>query len=85
LRFQALFANNFCSASRLGVFALNSAKKLLDFVMAASHQKQKRLGAVLKNQPDVQADTNFKKVSRQAANAQSSMSVRMSEILLQLL
>jgi hypothetical protein len=73
------------ASSRLGVFALNATEKLLNFVVAAGRQKQKRLGAVLKNQPDVQADADFKKVSRQPANAQPSMSVRMPEILLQLL
>jgi len=63
---------------RLGVFALNPAQKLLNFVVAAGHQKQKRIGTILKNQPDVQANADFKIASRQPANAQPSMRVRMA-------
>jgi len=53
--------------------ALNPAKKLLNFVVAAGGQKQKRLSTVLKNQPEFQTNTDFKTVSRQPANAQPSM------------
>ncbi|MGD0087630.1 MAG: hypothetical protein ABSC24_10935 [Verrucomicrobiota bacterium] len=83
---SAIFAeNNFCSVLRLGGLALDSAKKLLDFVVVTGHQKQQRPGAVLKYQPEVQANADFKKISRQPANAQSPVSVRMSEILFHLL
>jgi hypothetical protein len=53
--------------------------------VAAGHQKQKRPGAVLKDQPEVQANADLKKISRQPANAQPPVSVRMSKILFQLL
>jgi hypothetical protein len=53
--------------------------------MVASHHKQKAFGAILKNQTDVQPNPDFKKTSRQLADAQSSMPVRMAKILLQTL
>jgi hypothetical protein len=57
-----------------------SAQEFLHFVVIAGHHEQKAIGAILKNQPDVESDTNFKKVSRQLANAQSLMPVRLAEI-----
>ena len=51
--------------------------------MAAGHYKQQAIGAILENQPDAQASANFKKVTRQFADAQSLVPVRMPEIPLQ--
>jgi len=50
----------------------------------ASHHKQKAIGAILKNQSDLQSHADFKKTSRQLADAQSAMPVRMAEILFQM-
>ncbi len=61
----------------------NSAKELLHFIVG--HHEQKALRAVLKNQPDVQPDPDFKKLACQPADAQSPMPVGMPEILFQTL
>jgi hypothetical protein len=57
----------------------------LHFIVVASHHEQKAIGAVLKNQPDVQASPDFKKIGRQPADVQSPMPVRMPEISFQTL
>ena len=62
-----------------------SAQELLNFIMIAGHYKQKALGAILENQPDVQPRPDFKKIPRQLANAQTLMTVRITEIPLQML
>ena len=48
--------------------------------LRTSHHKQKTVGAVLKNQPDVQSRADFKKTACQLADAQAAMRVRLSEI-----
>ncbi len=48
--------------------------------MIAGHHKPKALGAILENQPDVQTRPDFKKIPCQLANAQTLMTVRMTEI-----
>ena len=58
----------------------NSAQKLLHFVVIASHQKQKAIGTILENQPDVQPHADFKITSRQLADAQTLMTMRMAEV-----
>jgi hypothetical protein len=62
-----------------------SAQERLNFIVIAGHHKQKAFGAILENQPDVQPHPDFKKVPRQLADAQTLMTVRMTEITLQLL
>ena len=62
-----------------------SAQEPLHFGVIASHHKQKAIGAVLENQPDLQSHADFKNVSRQLANAQSLMAMRMAEIPFQVL
>jgi len=57
-----------------------SAQKLLHFVVIASHQKQKAIGAVLENQPNVQPNADFKIISRQLADVQTLMTMRMTKI-----
>ena len=64
-------------------FVSNPAQELLHFVMAAGQDEQKAVGAVLKNQPDVQSNPDLEKIPCQPADAQSSMPVRMTEITLQ--
>ena len=51
----------------------------------AGHHKPKALGAILENEPDVQPHPDFKKIPRQLANAQTLMTVRMTEIPFQML
>jgi hypothetical protein len=60
-----------------------SAQELLHFAVIASFHKQKAIGAVLKNQSDVQSHADFKKASRQLADAQTLMTMWMAEIPLQ--
>ena len=48
--------------------------------MIACHQKQKAIGMVLKNQPDVQPNADFKIISSQLADAQTLMTMRMAKI-----
>ena len=57
----------------------------MHFGVIASFHKQKAIGAVLKNQSDVQSHADFKKASRQLADAQTLMTMRMAEIPLQVL
>jgi len=57
----------------------------LNFVVIAGHHKPKALGAILENQPDVQPHPDFKKIPRQLANAQTLMTVRITEIPFQML
>ena len=55
----------------------------MHFGVIASFHKQKAIGAVLKNQSDVQSHADFKKASRQLADAQPLMTMWMAEIPLQ--
>ena len=64
---------------------LRSTQELLHFGVIASFDKQKAIGAVLKNQSDIQSHADFKKASRQLADAQTLMTMRMAEIPLQVL
>ena len=57
----------------------------MHFGVIASFHKQKALSAVLENQPDVQPHAYFKEASRQLADAQTLMTMRMAEIPLQVL
>ena len=57
----------------------------MHFGVIASFHKQKAIGAVLKNQSDVQSHADFKKASGQLADAQTLMAMRMAEIPLQVL
>ena len=59
------------------------AQELLHFGVIASFHKQKAIGAVLKNQSDVPSHAEFKKASRQLADAQTLLMIWMAEILLQ--
>ena len=62
-----------------------STQELLHFGVIASFDKQKAISAVLKNQSDVQPHADLKESSRQLADAQTLMTMRMAEILLQAL
>ncbi len=62
-----------------------SAQELLHFVVIARHHKQKAVASVLKNQPDVQSRPDLKKTSRQPADSQPAMPVRMAKIPFQML
>lgn len=74
-------AGNHLRPRRSGTrFVSPPPQELLHFVMVAGHHKQKAIGAVLKNQPDVQPDPDLKKIPCQPANAQSPVPVRMPEI-----
>ena len=64
---------------------LRSTQELLHFGVIASFDKQKAIGAILKNQSDVQPHADLKESSRQLADAQTLMTMRMAEILLQAL
>jgi hypothetical protein len=62
-----------------------SAQELLHFGVIASFHEQEAIGAVLEDQPNVQPHADFKEASRQLADAQTLMTMRMAEIPLQVL